>query len=376
MPAKPIRLPIIEIADGLVGMTTEQVGATTLLILAMVRHGGSIPNDDRALARIAGLSPARWAKVGQPVCALLVEAEGGRLTHPSVIAQMQRDAAVSTSNRKSARSRYDSNPLESNNVLHAFAERTQSERMNLHQSIHTAPPNPLESNNVLHAFAVQTQTRAPAHVVDTSLPSFHSGRGEGDSSLRSESCIESSLRSDSIDHSHRKANDADPARDLLGAVAPSQSRSRKADKLAARKALAETAFDVFWSVYPRRAAKQAARKAWDRLVVAEGVDPDLILEGARRYQQQRAGAEIEFTAHPSTWLNQRRYEDEAPPTTTGGNRGAGRRFSIAEDFDKHFMAGFTRGSLRLDPRGSELEEDPDDPPAPDWSGATLDLDPN
>lgn len=70
------------------------------------------------------------------------------------------------------------------------------------------------------------------------------------------------------------------------------------------------AFDQFWRFYPRKIAKQAARRAWDKAV--KGVDPRVIITGARRYAVERhfndpAG---KYTKHPATWLNGGCWEDE------------------------------------------------------------------
>ena len=66
-------------------------------------------------------------------------------------------------------------------------------------------------------------------------------------------------------------------------------------------------FSEFWDVYPRRVAKAAAMKAYRKAL--EQTPADEILDGARRYAAERAGESDEFTAHPSTWLNQGRWAD-------------------------------------------------------------------
>lgn len=76
---------------------------------------------------------------------------------------------------------------------------------------------------------------------------------------------------------------------------------------------ADQGFEEFWSVYPRRTAKAAAKKSWERAVVKIKADPQTIIAGARRYAEQRRGKDQEFIAHPSTWLNQQRWLDEDSP---------------------------------------------------------------
>lgn len=63
-------------------------------------------------------------------------------------------------------------------------------------------------------------------------------------------------------------------------------------------------FDEFWAAYPRRVAKTQARAAWkkNKCVLAE-VLPSL-------EQQKKLWKDTQFIPHPTTWINQRRWEDE------------------------------------------------------------------
>lgn len=74
-------------------------------------------------------------------------------------------------------------------------------------------------------------------------------------------------------------------------------------------------FDEFWAAFPRKEAKQAARKAWGKL----RPDAGLLGQMLEAIEQQKAWkAWLEgFIPHPATWLNGRRWEDEAPPAVNG-----------------------------------------------------------
>ena len=81
----------------------------------------------------------------------------------------------------------------------------------------------------------------------------------------------------------------------------------------------DAAFAAFWSAYPRKVAKGAARKAWAK-ALKNGVDPADIVLGARRYatDPHRVESGPRYTAHPATWLSAERWADEdAPPPVAG-----------------------------------------------------------
>lgn len=86
-------------------------------------------------------------------------------------------------------------------------------------------------------------------------------------------------------------------------------------------------FDEFWSIYPRRVAKLAAKKAWDR-AIKNGSSPDIIIAGAHRYARERRQAEDRYTKHPATWLNGGCWMDDP------GANGDGHEQSYAEIADE------------------------------------------
>lgn len=88
-------------------------------------------------------------------------------------------------------------------------------------------------------------------------------------------------------------------------------------------------FEIFWQTYPRREGKQAARKLWSRAVKG-GVPAAKIIEGAERYARD-PNREPQYTAHPSTWLNQGRWDDEPLPPRNGRPTGGASRLSVAMD---------------------------------------------
>jgi hypothetical protein len=86
-------------------------------------------------------------------------------------------------------------------------------------------------------------------------------------------------------------------------------------------------FDEFWALYPRKVGKIAAEQAFAKAIEA-GADPQAVIDGALEYSFKRKGQDPQFTAHPTTWLNQGRWEDVngpayTPPVITGPSEAAG-----------------------------------------------------
>lgn len=76
--------------------------------------------------------------------------------------------------------------------------------------------------------------------------------------------------------------------------------------------------DEFWKAYPRKVSKQQAEKAWQKL----NPDSELLEKIMAALEQQKASDQWQredgqFIPYPSTWINQKRWEDEAAkPATT------------------------------------------------------------
>ncbi len=83
-----------------------------------------------------------------------------------------------------------------------------------------------------------------------------------------------------------------------------------------------TVFEEFWQAYHlRRVGKESARKAF-AAALKEAL-PDEIIAGAKAYMSERArvadpAARRTYTAHPTTWLNAKRWLDEGPTRLAGG----------------------------------------------------------
>ena len=68
-------------------------------------------------------------------------------------------------------------------------------------------------------------------------------------------------------------------------------------------------FQTFWELYPKKVAKGAAIKAWQKLNQAEQTEAIEALPNHLKYWKVK-GTDKEFIPYPATWLNQMRYLDE------------------------------------------------------------------
>lgn len=72
------------------------------------------------------------------------------------------------------------------------------------------------------------------------------------------------------------------------------------------------AFGAFWSNYPKRRDREAAKKAWIA-AIERGVEPKHIVDAAQGYARERFGQDPKYTKYPATWLNKGCYDDEPDP---------------------------------------------------------------
>lgn len=70
----------------------------------------------------------------------------------------------------------------------------------------------------------------------------------------------------------------------------------------------ELHFDRFYQMYPRKVGKGAAKKAF--FLALKKSSAQKIIDAALEYNRACAGKDKKFIPHPSTWLNQERWDDE------------------------------------------------------------------
>ena len=92
---------------------------------------------------------------------------------------------------------------------------------------------------------------------------------------------------------------------------PIQSESESESESNTNRARAEDRFDEFWTAYPKKVGKEAARKAYAKirptLALHDCILAAIALQAQSAQWQKQNG---QFIPNPATWLNQGRWDDE------------------------------------------------------------------
>lgn len=137
--------------------------------------------------------------------------------------------------------------------------------------------------------------------------------------------------------------------------------------LVSHKAADDPLFAAFWDAYPRKTAKEAAKKAWWRYGQRHpnghaAVLPIILADikariEAGQWQLDRK----EFIPHPATYINGERWHDEVIPPSGGGkpheaSRHAGRSRIDATSIDLHDTGWLDDDALEYIRQGAEIGE--------------------
>lgn len=95
------------------------------------------------------------------------------------------------------------------------------------------------------------------------------------------------------------------------------SNKNKNKEIRDKKKDIDILFDRFWSEYPRKEAKQAAKAEFEKLKPTE----ELLLTMLEAIEKQKQSTQWQesggqYIPHPRTWLHNKRWEDEVRQTST------------------------------------------------------------
>lgn len=118
-----------------------------------------------------------------------------------------------------------------------------------------------------------------------------------------------------------------PDTDLVTGLSPKPSKRTKEGRTKS-ESIDDAAFDRFWTAFPRKVGKGAARSVFQRVLSKDQVTADELTAGAERYAAATLGKDPEFIAHPKTWLNAERWTDEPVRGRDSGGAGQAPRPEI------------------------------------------------
>ena len=93
-----------------------------------------------------------------------------------------------------------------------------------------------------------------------------------------------------------------------------EEKRKERDRDREREEQILSSFDRFWKTYPRKVNKTTAVKAWKSLKPNDSTVEEIIADVTRRLRKEWRGKDMTYIPHPSTYLNQRRWEDETEVT--------------------------------------------------------------
>lgn len=146
------------LTDSLIGDTSHlsaaEFGAYMRILVAMWRAGGSLPDDDARLARIAGMTPKQWASAAHVVRVLLSPCDAG-ITQKRLLKEWLRVAEKSRKASSAAQARWLKNIKRTDADAYANAMRTQCNPY----------PNPKKEERDIPPPPVPMSAREPVVVV-------------------------------------------------------------------------------------------------------------------------------------------------------------------------------------------------------------------
>lgn len=87
------------------------------------------------------------------------------------------------------------------------------------------------------------------------------------------------------------------------------------DDIPPKSPSAGDAFERFWSVYPRKVGKQSAKRAFEKVKVP--IETLVTAIERQKCSDQWTRDNGQYIPHPTTWLNQGRWDDELPEKQSG-----------------------------------------------------------
>lgn len=244
-------------------LSTEEHGAYMLLLGAMWRRNGFVPDDDIDNARILGMTKAKWKRIKARLSTLLI-IENDTITQKKLQKIWKNTQEKIQTNRTNGS--LGGRPKSNKNKDMPKANGYVSHNPNHNRNETIPEPEPYPEEERKKDSPLPPKKERDDYQAELPVVSFPS-------------------------------NSATPTEGRA------MKKSAKPDTLAL--------FEAFWLACPRRVGKGAARIAYDKALTK--TNAATILDAVTVYAGTRDGQDQTYTAHPSTWLNQERWMDDLTP---------------------------------------------------------------
>lgn len=282
---------------------------------------GSIPDDDVACARLAGATVKEMRRMW-PVVAARFYPDNGVLRQHRLDREREKQGTFKAEQSERGRRRSDTAARDANGLFVPAGDRQVPDLFPVgDQSTAIESPRSIPAqdsvNRVLlgntHRPSSQSGDRHPAGLVNGHQP--ESSSSSPISILQSPKEKKEQrprVGGPTLDHVQQVLDDA---KENLAHIKATAAETRAT--LAAFRA----GFEDFWGRYPNHAGKKPASRAWDKLhpsgtlqeIIIKALDEQKLWPG-----WQKDGGQ--FVPHASTWLNQERWNDEAPTNGAGPSK--------------------------------------------------------
>ncbi len=288
----------------------------------------SIPDDDVMLARLAelGRDVESWKEIKEKSLRGWIKCSDGRLYHPVVaekaleawIEKLLNSLSGATGNAKRWDIEIDTGEIEEN----------LAEAIRLLRNI--APHSRTLKKKAVLAIAPRSRPESPPDRPPIAKGSQGTGTGTGtgikDTKVVNQPTVDNLTTV--VNQPYDQNSEKIPEKTVETPEKP-KTESPSGDGLTC----GSTPFDRFWAAYPKKVGKDAARKAWKKLKKPhETLDEILQTLAWQRESEQWTKDHGQFIPNPATYLNQGRWMDERPVTSTGppGNRRRYEKFDAAD----------------------------------------------
>lgn len=235
----------------------------------------------------------------------LFETDGALFWSPSLERRMER--LDKNAKEKSERARKAANARWANRE--SSKEEKKEEENTLDKCISDA--------NAIHddASALQMQCRSNADALQSDANKIIKDKTRKDDTISAQSPID---KNGDVATGKAKTRSPTDSVDVMAIASQAHSiamasEEQRLGNVDTSKILNNDRFEEFWRVYDKKVSKTTAKKAWDKIKMTDALFEEIMI-AIRNQLKYDQWSSKQYQPHASTWLNQKRWEDEIVPS--------------------------------------------------------------